>query len=84
MKKKGDANTKYFQIMANVRKKINFMTALHTENGVHTSQSKKQDIVYQHFSKQLGSNAPRGLRLNFEKLGWTPQGLEHLDVPFTE
>lgn len=44
----------------------------------------KQDITYQHFSRQLGSCAPRSLRLNLEKLGWTPQDLCHLDVPFTE
>jgi vacuolar-type H+-ATPase catalytic subunit A/Vma1 len=37
--KKGDANTRYFQIMANVRKKKNFIHALHTDDWVAWSHS---------------------------------------------
>lgn len=36
--KKGDVNTKFFHIMANIRRKKNFIHALHTTSGLVTAQ----------------------------------------------
>jgi hypothetical protein len=46
---KGDANTKYFQIMANTRKKKNFIYSLQTDHGTVTTQADKQWVVYDYF-----------------------------------
>jgi hypothetical protein len=40
--KKGDANTRYFQIMANIRKQRNFIHYLQMDNGIAVTQSEKQ------------------------------------------
>lgn len=84
MLKKGDVNTKYFHIIANNRKRKNYIQSLHDGNEYYTAQEDKQRLVFNHFLAQLGTNTPRSTRLNFAELGWTPQNLEHLDLPFTE
>jgi transcription-repair coupling factor (superfamily II helicase) len=49
--KKRDANNKFFHIMANIRKKKNFIYALEGDSDLRVSQYDKQGIVYQHFLK---------------------------------
>jgi hypothetical protein len=59
MAEKSDANTKFFHIMANIRRKKNFIHALQSEEGLATSQASKQEIVYHHFLKHTGTYLPR-------------------------
>jgi hypothetical protein len=82
--KKGDANTKKFHIMANIRRNKNFIHALESEEGLATSQAGKQEIIYHHFLKHTGTYLPRQCLLNFSELGWEPRDLDHLDMPFIE
>jgi hypothetical protein len=55
--KEGDANTRYFQIMVNVRKKKNFIHSLHSGDHVVWSHSDKK-VVHDHFLKHLSSYVP--------------------------
>lgn len=82
--RKGDANTKYFQLMVNMRKRKNFMHSIQTDGGLASSQSEKQRAVYGHFVKHIGTYTPRSCKLNFTQFGWQPRDLHHLDLPFQE
>jgi hypothetical protein len=65
----GDADTKYFQMMANSRRKRNFIASLQGDDLVALIQEDKQNVVFQHFMKHIGYYAPRSCNLNFSNLG---------------
>lgn len=82
--RKGDANTKFFQIMANVRKKKKFIHTLHNGVQMVTGQQEKHKVIFDHYLQHIGSRVPRTNKLNFEALGWQGKQLDHLEAPFTE
>jgi hypothetical protein len=84
MVKKGDANTKYFHIMANIRKQNNHILTLRNESEVVSSQKEKLRLTFEHFQQHIGSCPPRKYHINFAELQWQPIQLHHLDLPFTE
>jgi hypothetical protein len=47
--KLGDANTKYFHIMANIQKRNNFIYSLQPKMGPVTLQSEKHLVIFNHF-----------------------------------
>jgi hypothetical protein len=57
--RKGDANTRFFQIMANVRKKKNFIHSLQPEQGMVTSQEDKHNVLFSTSNNTLGPMNPR-------------------------
>lgn len=81
--RKGDANTTLFQQMANNRKKKNYIYSLQSEVGIHSSQSEKHNIIFEHFYQHLAKHSPRMHSLNFAALGFQPKNLDHLEVPFS-
>jgi hypothetical protein len=54
----GDANTKLFHMVANNRKKNNFIYSLQSYDGVALTQRDKHTMIFYHFLKHLGSYAP--------------------------
>jgi hypothetical protein len=78
--RKGDANTKYFHLMANARKKKNYIHTLQTNSGLVVTQSEKHAVNFDHFTQHIGSYTPRGCIINYSSLGWQPRSLEHLDL----
>jgi 3-deoxy-D-arabino-heptulosonate 7-phosphate (DAHP) synthase class II len=56
--RKGDANTKYFHLMANIRKKKNFIHALQSENGVVVTQRDKHEVIYNTHELMFLGHAP--------------------------
>jgi hypothetical protein len=56
--KKGDTNTKYFHLMANIRKQRNFIHALQGRNTIAYSQKAKEDLVFSHFHDHIGKHVP--------------------------
>jgi hypothetical protein len=82
--KKVDANTKYFQIMATMRKRRKFIQSLQTSEGMAPSQQDKHSALFQHFNNHFRTYVPRQISLNFSNLGWQPRNLSHLDYPFLE
>lgn len=81
--KKGDANTKFFQLMANRRKAKNFIHSLQTGHEIVTSQHDKHQAIFEHFKEHIGTHKPRTCTLDFDRLEWEPRNLEHLELPFT-
>jgi hypothetical protein len=47
--KKEDANTKFFHIMTNVRKRKKFIHSLQSDIGVAVSQEDKHTVIFNHF-----------------------------------
>jgi hypothetical protein len=47
--RQGDANTKFFHIMVNARKKKNLIHSLQSGNGIAISQIEKHKLIYDHF-----------------------------------
>lgn len=80
----GDANTRYFQIMANVRKKRNFIHMLQANGTTVTTQSEKHKIIFDHFSRHIGTYHPRECSINLAALGWDRYDLQHIEEPFIE
>jgi hypothetical protein len=71
--RKGDVNTKFFQVMANIRKQKNFIHALQTEENVVTNQDGKHGIIYNHFLNHIGAHVPMSCMLNLGELDWQPK-----------
>jgi hypothetical protein len=82
---KGDANSKFFHLVANSRKRKNFIHSLQSEEaGTVTSQEDKQKVILDHFSSHIGTYIPRNCSLNFHAQGWQPRQLQHLDSQISE
>jgi hypothetical protein len=80
----GDANTKFFSYHGKLQKKRNFISSLQAEDLVHVTHEDKENVVYQHFIKHIGTYVPRICNLNFANLGWQPKPLSHLENSVTE
>ena len=57
--RKGDTNTRFFQLHANIRRKKTFISALSGDSGVVVSQENKSRLVLTHFSNLLGTTTTR-------------------------
>jgi hypothetical protein len=82
--RKGDANTKNFHVLDNVRKQKNFIHSLHRDDSVATTQQEKHQAIFDHFLHHIGAYVPRSCSLNLNELQWQPKQLQHLDLPFSE
>lgn len=82
--RKGDTNTKFFHLHANMRKKKSFISTLNGESGIATTQESKSDLAHNHFSSLLGSPSIRTKAINWAELGLQSHDLEDLDVPVTK
>jgi hypothetical protein len=82
--KLGDANTRFFHLRANGRRRKNHIPSLTTPTGTEaTDHDAKAEILRQHFVSLLGTTCHRQLGLNWEALGIEPTNLDHLEEPFT-
>jgi len=82
--RKGDTNTKFFQLHANARHKKNYISTIQSDEGLAVTQQDKSKAALEFFSNAVGSRMPRGRAINWEQLGYSPHNLEDLDTPFTE
>jgi hypothetical protein len=81
--RKGDTNTRFFQLHANMRKKKSFIAILNGDSGPVISQENKSALAFNHFTNLLGSPSVRTRAINWEELGYEEHDLEDLDAPFT-
>jgi hypothetical protein len=51
--RKSDANTKYFQIIANIRKQKKIIHSLQTDDLLATTQKEKQQVIHDHFLEHI-------------------------------
>jgi len=59
----GDSNTRLFHIYANARRKKTYISALHTEDGIATTQQDKIKVAMDYFSKAVGTGVLWGTQL---------------------
>ena len=82
--RKGDTNTRFFQLHANIRRKKTFIGALKGDTSLVVSQENKSMLAHTHFSNLLGTTTTRTRAINWSELGYEHHDLEDLDAPFTE
>jgi hypothetical protein len=82
--REGDANTKFFRLRVNARRRKNLIQRLKKNDGWVTSHAEKEQHIHNHFSLVLGVAAPRPLDLNWEVLDPVIEDLEDLGLPFSE
>lgn len=62
--KEGDANTRFFHLRINHRRRKNFIHHLKHNNGWVTDHDHKKDIIKHHFSRAIGKGPPRDKDFN--------------------
>jgi hypothetical protein len=82
--REGDANTKFFHLRVNARKRKNHILRLKHNNGWATTHEDKDKLIFEHFSQTLGRPSPRQLDFNWAALNPTTHHLEDLGLPFSE
>jgi hypothetical protein len=81
--RKGDTNTRFFQLHTNMRKKKLFIATLNGELGPAVSQENKTSLAFNHFSSLLGTASVRTNAISWGDLGYVHHDLDDLDAPFT-
>ena len=82
--KAGDANSKFFFLRVNGRRRRNFIQSLHTSQGAVHLQEDKERAVVDHFTDLLGSVGSREETINWDRVNLQRNDLSLLEVPFTE
>jgi hypothetical protein len=75
----GDANTKIFHLMANNRRRKNFIRSLVRDGRLLTSQEDKVLEAHNHFSTVIGRTGARQFVVRWDNLGYSPFELSDLD-----
>lgn len=79
----GDANTKYFHLLARGRRQRNIITHLKVGDDTITSQEALEDAVVHHFAGVFGQPAILGDQLDLQALGIVAADLSALDLVFS-
>lgn len=82
--REGDANTKFFHLKANGRRRRNHIQRIQHDAGWATSHDEKAALAKSHFSAVMGAPRPHELDFDRETLNLQRFELSHLDAPFTE
>jgi hypothetical protein len=82
--KLGDANTRFFQLKVNSRRRKNFSSKLKAGSGWATTHEDKASITQLHFENTLGPPTDRDLDFNWDILQRPPIDLAAIDADFTE
>ena len=82
--KEGDANTKYFHLRMNGRRRKNFIHRLKKNGGWVTSHDHKKDIIHDHFTNIFKRGPPHTIDFNWETIPVPQCDLSELDALFTE
>jgi hypothetical protein len=79
----GDANTRFFHLKMNARRRKNHIHLLQTDNAVVTSHDDKAATLLEHFMASLGTASPRSASIAWENLPIQLVDLSGIDTPFT-
>jgi hypothetical protein len=82
--KEGDANTKFFHVRVNARRRKNHIQRLKHNNGWVTNHGAKEQIVHSHFMSTLKKGPPRSLDFNWGAFHFTEPDLSSLGDSFSE
>jgi hypothetical protein len=75
----GDANIKFFHLVANNRRRKNLIRSLIRDGTLLTSQEDKMNEVQHHFGQVLGMTGRRSSAVRWDHLGYVPFELSELD-----
>jgi hypothetical protein len=75
----GDANTKYFHLLARGRKRSRDDTG-----AVCSSHDEMEAAIFDHFRGMFGQAGPASSTIDFQAIGISPSDLSALDLPFSE
>jgi hypothetical protein len=81
--KEGDADTRFFHLKANARRRKNHIHTLQSDTTVHTTHDEKSELLHSHFSSILGSISERDATINWSAVRRPDVTLDSLDLPFT-
>jgi hypothetical protein len=82
--KEGYANTKFFHMRVNARRRKNHIHRMKDNHGWVTDQNAKEEIVSNHFQSIMGTRVARTHDFNWEELNLPTVDLHSLGDPFTE
>ena len=82
--KEGDANTKFFHLRVNARRRKNFRHRLKHNNGWVTAHNQKKDIIQDHFKAIIKKAPPRNINFNWAAIPTPACDLSDLALPFSE
>jgi hypothetical protein len=82
--KEGDANSKFFHLRVNARRRKNHIHRLKHNNGWVTDHGAKEQIVHSHFDSTLKKGNARTLDFNWDALHFSDPNLNSLGEPFSE
>ena len=81
--KEGDANTKFFHIRVNSRRRKNNIHRLRKNDGWVSSHEDKASLIFEHFSHAMGPPHTRTLDLDWGAINPSVGNLEDLALPFS-
>jgi hypothetical protein len=76
----GDANTKYFHLKVNVRRRKNFIQHLKIEGGWAISHQDKSDLVQQHYATSMFARDHRTQDINWDTLDHPHWALQKIAI----
>jgi hypothetical protein len=81
----GDANTKYFHLLARGRKRRNNIVRIKDGNGnICTSWEEMEAAIHEHFQNVFGTPGSGAVTFDYSAVGIVPLDLSSLELPFTE
>jgi hypothetical protein len=81
--REGDANTRFFHLRANGRRRKNHIPTLAGPSGVVFEHEEKAQVLLNHFTNLMGSRMPASADLNWEDLHLPTANLAHLEAGFS-
>ena len=82
--KEGDANTRFFHLKANARRRKNHIQRFQANGGWAVTHEEKAVVVNDYFGSVLAAPPARTLDFNWEVLNLPHFDLNHLEESFTE
>lgn len=81
--KEGDANTRFFHLRANGRRRKNHIPSLVGPSGTVTDHGQKAQVLLSHFTNLMGKRVQAENDQNWEAMNIPSIDLMHLDTPFS-
>jgi hypothetical protein len=82
--KEGDANTRYFHLRINARRRKNHIHRLKHNNDWITEHDQKKQVIHEHFNNIIKKGPQRSRNFNWNIIPTPPCDLSDLDAPFLE
>jgi hypothetical protein len=82
--REGDANTRFFHLRANGRRRKNFVQHLRHDGGWFFNHEDKQRLIQDHFTNVMNAPPPRSRDLSWPDLDLPTLDLASLDSPFSD